>query len=140
MLLISVGIPNCGGLLTNPGTEFRSPAHPETYQHNLDCEWLIRVPAGDKVKLTFLAFNVENHFQCRQCIDLSLYNNDLFLIALLPCKDEKFVKIHSISRILSIIIFPGDPWGKNLSHWGSPFPMGTKICWGNANPSCYLSN
>ena len=75
-MIISKGIPNCGGLLTNPGTKFRSPCAPsdplspseplcETYQHNLDCEWLIRVPAGDKVKLSFEAFNVENHHQCR---------------------------------------------------------------------------
>ena len=60
-----LGVPGCGGLLTSPGTEFRSPLHPETYQHDLDCEWLIRVPQGDKVKLTFLSFNVENHAHCR---------------------------------------------------------------------------
>ena len=59
------GIPGCGGLLTEPTAEFSSPSHPETYTHNLNCEWVIRLPVGDRIKLTFLSFDVEDHTSCK---------------------------------------------------------------------------
>ena len=40
------------------------PQHPETYANHLDCEWLIRVPQGDRIELNFLAFDVEEHRTC----------------------------------------------------------------------------
>ena len=59
-----VGIPGCGGLLTSNTGQFSSPQHPETYANNLDCEWLIRVPLGDRIELDFLSFDVEGHRTC----------------------------------------------------------------------------
>ena len=58
------GVPGCGGLLTAPNGQFSSPQHPETYANHLDCEWLIRVPQGDRIELNFLAFDVEEHRTC----------------------------------------------------------------------------
>ena len=68
LLLIDIlaGIPGCGGLLTESAGQFSSPSHPETYQHNLDCEWLLRPGAPtDRIKISFLAFDVEYHSGCR---------------------------------------------------------------------------
>ena len=60
------GVPGCGGMLTEPtGGEFSSPSHPETYSDHLNCEWLIRMPVNDRVKITFLSFEVEDHSHCR---------------------------------------------------------------------------
>ena len=58
------GIPGCGGLLTAATGQFSSPRHPETYEHNLDCQWLIRVPRGDRIELNFLSFDLERHSNC----------------------------------------------------------------------------
>ena len=58
------GVPGCGGLLTSPAGEFTSPQHPQTYQNNLDCEWVIRVPRGDRIKIVFLAIDIESHYNC----------------------------------------------------------------------------
>ena len=59
-----LGVPGCGGLLTEASGEFTSPQHPQTYQNNLDCEWIIRVPRGDRIKLSFLALDIEAHSNC----------------------------------------------------------------------------
>ena len=51
----------------------------QTYQHNLNCEWLIRMPVGDRIKLTFLTFDIEQHSSCRYYNILSsqsLVNSD----------------------------------------------------------------
>ena len=61
---LCVGIPGCGGLLTSNTGQFSSPQHPETYANNLDCEWLIRVPQGDRIELDFLSFDVERPRTC----------------------------------------------------------------------------
>ena len=63
-MCVIVGIPGCGGLLTSNTGQFSSPQHPETYANNLDCEWLIRVPQGDRIELDFLSFDVERHRTC----------------------------------------------------------------------------
>jgi hypothetical protein len=56
------GVPGCGGLLTEASGQFSSPSHPETYQHNLDCEWVIRVPGYyNKIRLSFVSFDLEAH-------------------------------------------------------------------------------
>ena len=66
------GIPGCGGLLTAPNGQFSSPQHPETYANNLDCEWLIRVPQGDRIELNFLSFDLERHTTCLWVLQLNL--------------------------------------------------------------------
>ena len=62
--MLDSGIPGCGGLLTAPAGEFTSPQHPQTYEHNLDCQWVVRVPRGDRVKITFLVLDIESHENC----------------------------------------------------------------------------
>ena len=72
LLFFVSGIPGCGGLLTAPNGQFSSPQHPETYANNLDCEWLIRVPQGDRIELNFLSFDLERHTTCLWVLQLNL--------------------------------------------------------------------
>lgn len=63
--LVSSGIPGCGGLLTADRGEFSAPTVSETYEHNLHCEWVIRVPNEEVVQLNFTEFHLEQHHACR---------------------------------------------------------------------------
>ncbi|XP_045623432.1 cubilin [Procambarus clarkii] len=59
------GSPGCGGLLTNDMGEFSAPTISDAYEHNLHCEWVIRVPPGETIRLNFSDFHLENHRACR---------------------------------------------------------------------------
>ena len=49
----------CGGLVTAPSGYLSSPHYPKDYANNLDCEWHINVPEGERIKIDFIDFNVE---------------------------------------------------------------------------------
>jgi cubilin len=57
--------PTCGGMLnvTSHGT-VASPGSPGNYPPNRDCEWLIRAPAGKRLKFSFYALQIESHVNC----------------------------------------------------------------------------
>jgi hypothetical protein len=60
------GVPGCGGLLIEASGQFSSPSHPETYQNNLDCNWVIRADgSNNRIKLAFVSFNLEDQWACR---------------------------------------------------------------------------
>ncbi|XP_045117385.1 cubilin-like [Portunus trituberculatus] len=59
------GIPGCGGLLTSDQGEFSAPTISDSYEHNLHCEWVIRVPPEETVQLNFTEFHLEHHHACR---------------------------------------------------------------------------
>ncbi|XP_069688891.1 cubilin [Periplaneta americana] len=58
------GFPGCGGVLTAPSGEIQSPNHPDRYRENLDCEWHIQLPVGERIRLTFLTFSLEDSPRC----------------------------------------------------------------------------
>ncbi|XP_063226608.1 cubilin [Bacillus rossius redtenbacheri] len=60
-------IPGCGGTLTEPEGIITSPTHPDShlYGNNLDCEWKIQLPVGDRIRLTFVSFSLEDSSSCR---------------------------------------------------------------------------
>lgn len=62
--LLHLGIPGCGGLLTGQGGTLSSPNHPDTYEHNLDCEWVIRATRNERIRLTFTALSLETSRNC----------------------------------------------------------------------------
>ena len=56
----------CGGhlRLTNAMTSsiFMSPNYPAVYPHNVDCTWIITVPANERIQIDFQEnFDIENH-------------------------------------------------------------------------------
>nr|CAD7455080.1 unnamed protein product [Timema tahoe] len=59
------GIPGCGGVLTGPSGSFSSPNHPDTYRENMECEWKIQLPVGERIELTFTAFSLEDSHSCK---------------------------------------------------------------------------
>ena len=38
-------------LTSSPQGEVTSPRHPESYDHNLVCEWVVRLPPEDRVSI-----------------------------------------------------------------------------------------
>ena len=54
----------CGGVITQDGAVIKSPNHPNNYDNNADCEWVVQYPAGKKVSLNFAAFSLEGHNTC----------------------------------------------------------------------------
>ncbi|XP_064472120.1 cubilin-like [Ornithodoros turicata] len=59
------GVPGCGGLLSGTKGRFTSPNYPESYNHNIVCEWEIRVPLNERVELRFEDFELESGRSCR---------------------------------------------------------------------------
>ena len=83
------GIPGCGGLLTGPGGTLSSPNHPDTYEHNLDCEWVIRATPNERIRLTFTALAIEASRNCRfDYIEVNIYHkfmNPLICTCVFEC-------------------------------------------------------
>ncbi|XP_066263260.1 cubilin-like [Branchiostoma lanceolatum] len=53
----------CGGKLTAPPEGIvTSPNHPDDYGTNEICEWIVKVPEGNTVRLTFGSFNLEEDY------------------------------------------------------------------------------
>ncbi|XP_061694355.1 CUB domain-containing protein 2 isoform X1 [Syngnathoides biaculeatus] len=54
----------CGGILSAPSGNLSSPNFPGLYPYNIHCSWLIVVPEGSSVLLTFHHFELEYHSSC----------------------------------------------------------------------------
>ncbi|XP_044726579.1 cubilin-like [Chrysoperla carnea] len=62
---VEPGIPGCGGLYTKPTGELRNPPFQETsLTMNIECEYLIRVANGSRIKLTYLEMNLKESSTC----------------------------------------------------------------------------
>ena len=64
LVFVVAGFPGCGGVLTAPSGDIRSPNHPDRYRENMDCEWHIQLPIGERIRLTFLSFSLEQSSGC----------------------------------------------------------------------------
>ncbi|XP_077347020.1 cubilin isoform X1 [Lithobates pipiens] len=64
----------CGGTLTTLEGTISSPSHPAEYPHGVRCIWLISVPPGNLIQLTFTTFNLEQTFACHGDY-LEIYDN-----------------------------------------------------------------
>lgn len=63
-----IGIPGCGGIYTSPDGIISSPpdlsGKISSYLDNLNCEWHIKMPLDQKIKLTFIKFDTEFSTSC----------------------------------------------------------------------------
>lgn len=50
----------CGGEVSGPEGEIRSPGYPHGYPSWRLCEWVITAPIGKRIKLEFLDFDMTN--------------------------------------------------------------------------------
>ncbi|KAM8967664.1 cubilin [Pelodytes ibericus] len=57
-------IEGCGNTLTAPEGTITSPRYPEVYPHGVTCVWLISVPPGNIIRLSFTSFNLEFFQSC----------------------------------------------------------------------------
>ena len=46
-----------------PGS-FASPAYPQPYHHNAECEWHVRVADGSKIQFVFADIDLEQADEC----------------------------------------------------------------------------
>ncbi|XP_078661576.1 polycystin-1-like protein 2 [Branchiostoma floridae x Branchiostoma belcheri] len=92
-LLVLPGVSGCGGTLTAPsGGPVTSPNYPANYGNSLNCEWLITVPAGSTIRLTFDSFDVEQDYDF-----LRIYDGDSASAAVL----QELTGPQSVSPIVS---------------------------------------
>ncbi|XP_024128923.1 CUB domain-containing protein 2 isoform X1 [Oryzias melastigma] len=54
----------CGGILSASSGNISSPNFPGLYPYNLHCSWLMVVPEGSSVLLSFHHFELEHHDSC----------------------------------------------------------------------------
>ncbi|KAF1387763.1 hypothetical protein PFLUV_G00083330 [Perca fluviatilis] len=52
-------VTTCGGILSESQGVFTSPLYPSFYPPAMDCNWTIKVPAGNKVRVKFTMFRMK---------------------------------------------------------------------------------
>ncbi|XP_042234787.1 cubilin-like [Homarus americanus] len=55
----------CGGVLRDIFGLVNSPNSPDTYPSNTDCNWVLDLPPGYVIQITWQSFSLEQHFNCR---------------------------------------------------------------------------
>lgn len=58
------GVPGCGGTYTSLSGEISSPTKDGQYEHNLECEYLIKMSAGSRIAIEFTELDIEDHSDC----------------------------------------------------------------------------
>ncbi|XP_014475365.1 PREDICTED: cubilin [Dinoponera quadriceps] len=58
------GIPGCGGIYTTSSGTITSPGHSSTYLPNMQCEWKIQLPPGERIRIAWLRFDLEVSTDC----------------------------------------------------------------------------
>lgn len=58
------GIVGCGGNFESASGIIISPNYPNPYPHNAQCVWIIHVPEGERVTITFTQVDLEDHRNC----------------------------------------------------------------------------
>ena len=56
--------PGCGGVISSATGSLASPAYPQPYHHNAECEWHVRVADGSKVQFVFADIDLEQSDDC----------------------------------------------------------------------------
>lgn len=64
IFLLCLAAKECGGVLTDQQRIIQSPGFPDEYQDEQICYWHIRVRLGQRVRLHFLEFDVEDDTAC----------------------------------------------------------------------------
>lgn len=58
------GFPGCGGIFTTLEGEFGTPMQDGSYPHNLECDYQIKLPPGQRVSIQFSVFDIESSHSC----------------------------------------------------------------------------
>ncbi|XP_076628821.1 cubilin [Colletes latitarsis] len=58
------GIPGCSGVYTAPTGTISLPTHTSTYRENMECDWRIQMPHGERIQITWSKFELEDSTSC----------------------------------------------------------------------------
>ncbi|XP_012062648.1 PREDICTED: cubilin [Atta cephalotes] len=102
------GIPGCGGIFTSATGLINSPGHLSSYQPNMECEWKIQLPAGERIRASWLKFDLETSSSC-QFDFVEIYDGPNMLSQLLGryCGSDMPPAIKSNSNSL-VVVFKSD--------------------------------
>lgn len=78
----------CGGSLSGNGGVFSSPSYPSIYPNNKDCTWNLVGNAGERIRLSFVTFDLQDNFVCSN--DYVEVNEVLNLVLRLDRSNEIF--------------------------------------------------
>ena len=57
-------ISGCGGVISSATGSLASPAYPQPYHHNAECEWHVRVADGSTIQFVFADIDLEQSDEC----------------------------------------------------------------------------
>ncbi|CAG5136894.1 unnamed protein product, partial [Candidula unifasciata] len=97
------GRQGCGGVLSGPDGEVKSPGFPNPYRHNIQCVWIITVAPGSSVQLSFLEFDLQTSSSCSQdYLTIRDGSDQMAPILSTFCGTDLPTEITSSSNILSL--------------------------------------
>ena len=67
----------CATTLTDDFGVVTSPNFPQKYENNIDCTWLIELSVEKFIKIEFLSFDLEHHYNCMLVLPSSLFQLEL---------------------------------------------------------------
>ncbi|XP_007894517.1 tumor necrosis factor-inducible gene 6 protein [Callorhinchus milii] len=93
----------CGGILTDPERAIKSPGYPDEYEDQQICYWHIRLKYGQRIKLSFLEFDVEEDMSCLSDY-LEIYDSydDMLGFVGRYCGNELPPKIISTGNVMTL--------------------------------------
>ncbi|XP_076655704.1 cubilin [Halictus rubicundus] len=59
------GIPGCNGVYTQPSGTITLPTNLDSYYENMQCDWRIQMPVGERIQITWSKFEIEASLSCR---------------------------------------------------------------------------
>ncbi|KAI4498132.1 hypothetical protein M0802_006618 [Mischocyttarus mexicanus] len=102
------GIPGCGGIFTSDSGTIHSPGSLSSYHANMNCEWKIQLPPGEKIKIAWHKFDLEESTSCHYDA-VEIYDGDSTNSPLIGryCGTSMPPTIKSTSNIV-VIVFMSD--------------------------------
>lgn len=68
-------IVGCGGIFTHPTGTFQSPNYPNHYPPSTTCDWIIKVPYGNSIAVSFDKLDIEPTVSCSYDM-IQVHEND----------------------------------------------------------------
>ncbi|XP_076296135.1 cubilin [Lasioglossum baleicum] len=59
------GIPGCNGVYTHHSGTISLPTYLNSYHENMQCDWRIQMPVGERIQITWSKFDLESSIACR---------------------------------------------------------------------------
>ncbi|XP_019636519.1 PREDICTED: CUB and sushi domain-containing protein 2-like [Branchiostoma belcheri] len=126
----------CGGDLTaSSGGPVTSPNYPGNYGNNENCEWLITVPEGSIIRLTFDSFHTEGGYDFLTIYDGASDNaTDYSIMSRLSGYHSQITPIISTSNTM-FLRFTSNRWGSRQGFQFNYTSSTAGKCWDPGVPT-----